>query len=63
MTATEPISMHVHDLYSDTHTAWVIQSHVLAMYAPSLISGPAHRADRNPGRACSAGLAFEWLRA
>jgi len=38
MTAT-PISMHVHDLYSDTHTAWVIQSHVLAMYAPSLVSG------------------------
>ena len=38
MTAT-PISMHVHDLYSDTHTAWVIQSHVLAMYGPSLVSG------------------------
>jgi MFS family permease len=31
--------MHVHDRYSDTHTAWVIQSHVLAMYAPSLVSG------------------------
>ena len=38
MTAT-PISMHVHDHYSDTRTAWVIQSHVLAMYAPSLVSG------------------------
>ena len=38
MTAT-PISMHVHDHYSDTHTAWVIQSHVLAMYGPSLVSG------------------------
>ena len=38
MTAT-PISMHVHDRYSDTHTAWVIQSHVLAMYGPSLFSG------------------------
>jgi MFS family permease len=38
MTAT-PISMHVHDSYSDTHTAWVIQSHVLAMYGPSLVSG------------------------
>ncbi len=38
MTAT-PISMHVHDHHSDTRTAWVIQSHVLAMYAPSLVSG------------------------
>jgi MFS family permease len=38
MTAT-PISMHVHDHYSDMHTAWVIQSHVLAMYGPSLITG------------------------
>jgi MFS family permease len=38
MTAT-PISMHVHEHHSDTHTAWVIQSHVLAMYGPSLISG------------------------
>lgn len=38
MTAT-PISMHVHDHHSDTHTAWVIQSHILAMYAPSLITG------------------------
>ncbi len=38
MTAT-PISMHVHDHHSDAHTTWVIQSHVLAMYAPSLVSG------------------------
>jgi len=39
MTAT-PISMHVHDQHSDAATAWVIQSHLLAMYAPSLFSGP-----------------------
>jgi MFS family permease len=38
MTAT-PISMHVHDQHSDAHTAWVIQSHILAMYAPSLVTG------------------------
>jgi MFS family permease len=38
MTAT-PISMHVHDHHSDMRTAWVIQSHVLAMYGPSLVSG------------------------
>ena len=38
MTAT-PISMHVHDHHSDTNTAWVIQSHLLAMYGPSLFSG------------------------
>jgi MFS family permease len=38
MTAT-PISMHVHDGHSDTDTAWVIQSHLLAMYGPSLFSG------------------------
>jgi MFS family permease len=38
MTAT-PISMHVHDHHSDASTAWVIQSHLLAMYAPSLVSG------------------------
>ena len=38
MTAT-PISMHVHDHHSDTATAWVIQSHLIAMYAPSLFSG------------------------
>lgn len=39
MTAT-PISMHVHDHHSDAATAWVIQSHLLAMYLPSLASGP-----------------------
>ena len=38
MTAT-PISMHVHDHHPDTDTAWVIQSHLLAMYGPSLFSG------------------------
>ncbi|HSJ95683.1 MAG TPA: MFS transporter [Myxococcota bacterium] len=38
MTAT-PISMHVHDHHSDTDTAWVIQSHLLAMYGPSLFTG------------------------
>lgn len=38
MTAT-PISMHVHDHHSDAATAWVIQSHLLAMYLPSLASG------------------------
>jgi MFS family permease len=38
MTAT-PISMHVHDHHSDVATAWVIQSHLLGMYAPALFSG------------------------
>jgi len=38
MTAT-PLSMHVHDGLSLADTAWVIQSHVLAMYVPSLFSG------------------------
>lgn len=38
MTAT-PLSMHVKDGHSLADTAWVIQSHVLAMYAPSLFSG------------------------
>jgi MFS family permease len=38
MTAT-PISMRVHDGHTDMHTAWVIQSHLLAMYAPSLVTG------------------------
>lgn len=38
MTAT-PISMHVHDGHSDAATALVIQSHLLAMYLPSLFSG------------------------
>ncbi len=39
MTAT-PLSMHVHDGLSLRDTAWVIQSHVLAMYVPSFFSGP-----------------------
>ncbi len=38
MTAT-PLSMHVHDGYSLADTAKVIQSHVIAMYLPSLVSG------------------------
>jgi MFS family permease len=38
MTAT-PISMHVMDGHSLEATAKVIQSHVIAMYLPSLISG------------------------
>jgi MFS family permease len=38
MTAT-PLSMHVHDGLSLNDTAWVIQSHVLAMYVPSFFSG------------------------
>ena len=38
MTAT-PVSMHHLDQYSLDDTAWVIQSHILAMYIPSLFSG------------------------
>jgi MFS family permease len=38
MTAT-PISMHVMDGHSLEATAGVIQSHVIAMYLPSLVSG------------------------
>lgn len=38
MTAT-PISMHVVDGYSIDKTALVIQSHIMAMYLPSLIVG------------------------
>ncbi|MEM7277447.1 MAG: MFS transporter [Pseudomonadota bacterium] len=37
MTAT-PISMHVNSGHSMDSTAWVISSHVLAMYLPSLFS-------------------------
>ncbi len=37
MTAT-PVSMHVMDGHSLQDTKWVIQSHVLAMFAPSLIT-------------------------
>lgn len=38
MTAT-PISMHEMNYYSLEETKWVIQSHILAMFMPSLISG------------------------
>jgi predicted MFS family arabinose efflux permease len=38
MTAT-PISMHVHDGHSLDQTAFTIQSHVIAMFAPSLVTG------------------------
>ena len=38
MTAA-PLSMHVVDGHSLSHTAAVIQGHVLAMYAPSLVTG------------------------
>ncbi len=38
MTAT-PLSMHVVDGLSVTDTKWVIQSHLLAMFLPSLASG------------------------
>jgi MFS family permease len=38
MTAT-PVSMHVIDSFSIDETAWVIQSHVLAMFIPSLFTG------------------------
>lgn len=38
MTAT-PVSMHQIDHYSLADTKWVIQSHILAMFIPSLFSG------------------------
>ncbi len=38
MTAT-PLSMHIHDGFGLEETARVIQSHVLAMYVPSLVAG------------------------
>ena len=38
MTAT-PLSMHNLDLFSLEDTAWVIQSHIMAMFLPSLFSG------------------------
>ena len=38
MTAA-PISMHLHDAHSINDAAFVIQSHVIAMYAPSLAHG------------------------
>ncbi|MDN4502009.1 MFS transporter [Alteromonadaceae bacterium BrNp21-10] len=37
MTAT-PISMHVHHHFDMQQTKWVIQSHVIAMYLPSLLT-------------------------
>ena len=38
MTAT-PVSMNHVDQFSIADTAWVIQSHIMAMFLPSLISG------------------------
>lgn len=38
MTAT-PVSMHVMDNHSLADTKWVIQSHIVAMFLPSLITG------------------------
>lgn len=38
MTAT-PISMHVHHGHSVEDTAFVLQSHVIGMYAPSFVTG------------------------
>ncbi len=38
MTAT-PVAMHQMDHHSLADTTWVIQSHILAMYIPSLFSG------------------------
>lgn len=37
MTAT-PVSMHVMDGHSLNHTKWVIQSHIVAMFLPSLVT-------------------------
>ena len=38
MTAA-PVSMHVHDTHSIDDAGFVIQSHVIAMFAPSLVTG------------------------
>lgn len=38
MTAT-PVSMHTLDGFNMADTAWVIQSHIMAMFLPSLFSG------------------------
>lgn len=38
MTAT-PVHMHVMEAHSLEHTKWVIQSHIIAMFFPSLFSG------------------------
>ncbi len=37
MTAT-PVSMHIMDGHSLGHTKWVIQSHIVAMFLPSLVT-------------------------
>lgn len=37
MTAT-PVSMHVMDHHALNHTKWVIQSHIVAMYLPSIFT-------------------------
>ncbi len=42
MTAT-PVSMHVMDGHSLSDTKWVIQSHIVAMFLPSLITGELMR--------------------
>ena len=39
MMTAAPLAMHIVDGHSLAHTAAVIQAHVLAMYAPSLVSG------------------------
>ncbi|WP_045861206.1 MFS transporter [Teredinibacter purpureus] len=38
MTST-PISMHLHDGHSMADSKWIIQSHVVAMFLPSLVTG------------------------
>lgn len=38
MTAT-PVSMHVQDHFTLEDTTWVVQSHIMAMFLPSLVSG------------------------
>jgi MFS family permease len=55
MTAT-PISMHVHDGHSVEQTAFVLQSHVIGMYAPSFLTG-ALVARIGTGAMLGAGLA------
>ena len=37
--AATPVSMHVHDHHNEAATKWVIQSHLFAMFLPSLVSG------------------------
>lgn len=55
MTGT-PVSMHTMDGHSLNHTKWVIQSHILAMYLPSIISATIIRKIGIP-RMMLAGLA------